>query len=86
MARRRHQIDRGIDKIMAVIRACNRYFEKTTPWELAKSEDKSRLATVLYTSTEALRIISGLLYPIIPNKMNKGRILKGCKYASMGNT
>ncbi len=67
------KINRGIEAVIGAVRACNRYFEQTTPWALAKQGDTQRLATVLYTAAEALRIISGLLFPVIPQKMTAMR-------------
>ena len=60
------KIDRGIDSVMNVVRAANRYMEKTAPWTLAKEGNMTRLATVLYTAAETLRIVSGLLLPVMP--------------------
>jgi methionyl-tRNA synthetase len=42
---------------------------ETAPWKLGKSDDLAHrylLALVLYTSAEAIRIITALLYPILP--------------------
>ncbi|MDT8307776.1 MAG: methionine--tRNA ligase [Anaerolineae bacterium] len=47
----------------------NRYLEQTAPWELAKAGDRERLATVLYTAAEALRIAAVLLAPVLPERM-----------------
>ena len=66
-------IDRGFEAVMGVVAACNRYFEQTTPWFLARDNNSERLGTVLYTAAEALRIVSGLLYPVMPEKMNELR-------------
>jgi methionyl-tRNA synthetase len=63
------KIDRGLEQIMNAIRAANRYMEQTAPWKLAKEKNADRLNTVLYTAAESLRIISGLLYPVMPGKM-----------------
>ena len=63
------KLDRGLEQIMNAIRAANRYMEQTAPWKLAKEKNTDRLNTVLYTAAEALRIISGLLYPVMPGKM-----------------
>lgn len=63
------KIDRGLEQIMNAIRAANRYMEQTAPWKLAKEKNTDRLNTVLYTAAESLRIISGLLYPVMPGKM-----------------
>jgi methionyl-tRNA synthetase len=63
------KLDRGLEQIMNAIRAANRYMEQTAPWKLAKEKNTDRLSTVLYTAAESLRIISGLLYPVMPGKM-----------------
>ncbi len=63
------KIDRGIGQVMGAVRAVNRYFEKNAPWKLASEGRKARLDTVLYSAAEALRIISGLLHPVMPAKM-----------------
>lgn len=42
---------------------------QTRPWVLAKSdsaEDRSRLEDVLYTAAESIRIVTALLYPVLP--------------------
>jgi methionyl-tRNA synthetase len=63
------KLDRGLEQIMNAIRAANRYMEQSAPWKLAKEKNTDRLNTVLYTAAESLRIISGLLYPVMPGKM-----------------
>jgi methionyl-tRNA synthetase len=63
------KLDKGLNEVIAAVRAGNRYMEITAPWALAKSGDTERLKTVMATSVEALRIISGLLLPVMPNKM-----------------
>ena len=47
----------------------NGYIVENEPWALAEEKDadsRARLATVLYTSAEALRIVTALAHPIIP--------------------
>ena len=61
----------GLDKIMNVLSIANKYIDETAPWNLAKEEDKSRLACVLYNLLETIRICGTLLAPVIPNSMNK---------------
>ncbi len=63
------KLDRGLESIMNAVRTGNRYMEKTAPWTLAKNGETEKLGTVLYTAAEALRIISGLLAPVMPAKM-----------------
>jgi len=65
------QPDKGIAEVMNVIRATNRYMEQTAPWTLAKEGNLERLATVLYTAIEVLRIVGGTLSPVMPEKMAK---------------
>ncbi len=45
----------------------NKYIDVTAPWELAKRKTQApELQTVLYNVLEGLRIIAGLVYPIMP--------------------
>jgi methionyl-tRNA synthetase len=45
----------------------NKYIDVTAPWELAKRKSQHKqLQTVLYNALEGLRIIAGLIYPIMP--------------------
>ena len=64
------RIDQGLAGLAGVTRAMNRYFEKRQPWTLAKQGDTDTLATVLYCAAESLRIVSGMLYPVMPGKMS----------------
>ncbi len=63
------KLDRGIERVLEAVRAGNRYIDKTAPWRLAKEGNAERLDTVLYHGAEALRIISGLLAPVMPERM-----------------
>ncbi|MFW5893642.1 MAG: methionine--tRNA ligase [Verrucomicrobiota bacterium] len=63
------QLDRGVAEVMNAVRAGNRYFEQTAPWELVKQGKTDDLNRVLYHGAECLRIVSGLLFPIMPEKM-----------------
>ena len=71
------QLDRGLAEVMNAVRAGNRYFEQTAPWTLAKSDNREALERVLYSAAESLRIISGLLYPVMPGKMSELRSALG---------
>ncbi|MBQ9337867.1 MAG: methionine--tRNA ligase [Lentisphaeria bacterium] len=79
------RLDRGVEEVMNVVRAANRYMEKTAPWTLAKQGDTARLATVLYTASETLRIVSGLLLPIMPEKMKELRLTLGLNEDAAAN-
>ncbi len=59
-------------EVFSVISRANKYIDETTPWILAKSEEKKpRLACVLYNLLEVLRITTGLLVPFIPISCEK---------------
>jgi methionyl-tRNA synthetase len=47
----------------------NKYFNDQEPWK--KKDDKERLATIVYTALEMIRKISFMLYPIIPDSIEK---------------
>ena len=66
------KVNEAIEEIMEVLRSCNKYIDETTPWTLAKDEEKkSRLATVLYNLLESIRVCAILLSPFIPETANK---------------
>ena len=65
----RMRIDIGLAEVAMVVRETNRYLEKTQPWTLGKKGEKEQLGTVMYFSVEVLRIVSGLLYPVMPTQM-----------------
>ena len=51
--------------VWRLVAEANRYFASEEPWRLAKS-DPARMATVLWTTLEALRIVAVLAQPVIP--------------------
>ncbi|MGD8549680.1 MAG: methionine--tRNA ligase, partial [Desulfobacterales bacterium] len=53
--------------IWELISQLNKYIDLTTPWVLAKKKSsRKQLEVVIYNLLESLRIISGLIYPIMP--------------------
>jgi methionyl-tRNA synthetase len=49
------------------INQINKYIDVTAPWELFKKKSqRNQLQVVLYNIVESLRIIAGLLYPVMP--------------------
>ncbi len=53
--------------IAVAIRMTDGFISSQAPWKLAKdSESRSWLTEVLYTAAESIRIITALLYPILP--------------------
>ncbi|ONI38764.1 methionine--tRNA ligase [Candidatus Epulonipiscium fishelsonii] len=62
----------ALENIWTIIRRLNKYIDETMPWVLSKDEaNKPKLAGVLYTLSEGLRIISIMIEPFMPNTPQK---------------
>ena len=72
------KINEALESIFEVLRKCNKYIDDTTPWVLAKEEDKKdRLETVIYNLLESIRVCSIILQAFIPSTSEK--IFNGLK-------
>ena len=61
-----HNAD-AVSAVIDLAKRCNKYIDETTPWSLAKDQDKKqRLNDVLYNLCDLIRIIGTLLRPIMP--------------------
>jgi len=58
-----------ISFIVSALFEANKYFNDQEPWK--KKDDKDRLNTIVYTSLEMIRKISFMLYPIIPDSVDR---------------
>jgi len=59
---------------IGLIAKVDKYIVENEPWALGEKQDedsRSRLATVLYTAAEALRIATALAYPVMPDATAK---------------
>src|SRR6202142_2631748 len=68
------QFSRALEAAWALIAAVDKYIVENEPWALGEKQDedsRSRLATVLYTAAEALRIGTALAHPVIPDATAK---------------
>lgn len=62
----------AISEIFTLFKRCNKYIDETTPWILAKEEEKkSRLETVMYNLVESICIGASLLEPFMPETSAK---------------
>ncbi len=69
-----YQFSKALESAWGLISAVNKYIVDNEPWTLGDKTDdasRSRLATILYTSAEALRIVTALAYPVIPDSAAK---------------
>ena len=66
------KLPEALENVFELVRRANKYIDETTPWILAKDEDKKeRLGTVLYNLAEALRFTSVLLSSFLPTTSEK---------------
>lgn len=66
------RIPEALEYTFDLIGRANKYIDETTPWILAKDEEKKeRLGTVLYNLAEALRFASVLLSSFLPSTSEK---------------
>lgn len=66
------RIPEALEDIFELIGRANKYIDETTPWILAKDEEKKeRLGTVLYNLAESLRFASVLLSAFLPSTTEK---------------
>lgn len=63
------QFSRALEAAWSLVGAVNKYLVDEEPWIVAEKEgeeNKARLATILYTAAEALRIVTALAHPVLP--------------------
>ena len=66
------QFHNALQAVWKFISNMNKYVDVTAPWELAKKKSSRKsLAVVIYNMLEGLRIISGLIYPVMPDTAAK---------------
>lgn len=67
-----YRVADAIEAILNLAKRSNKYIDETTPWSLAKDENKlARLGTVLYNLLESIRFIAVLLSPFMPETSEK---------------
>ena len=68
------QFSRALETAWGLVAAVDKYIVENAPWSLGEKADESsrdRLATILYTSAEALRIVTALSHSVIPDATAK---------------
>jgi methionyl-tRNA synthetase len=62
-----YDFTKAIGSIVTLVAISDGYITANAPWKLAADEaNRTRLSTVLYTAAESIRIITALLYPVMP--------------------
>ncbi len=67
------RIGQAIQEAMNLVRATNKFFNDAAPWKMAKAGKTEAMGHVLRACTEVIRIVSVVLYPIMPQKMQEVR-------------
>ena len=62
---------KALETIWGFIGALDKFIVERAPWKLAKSGETAKLHDTLYTAAEALRIITALVSPVIPESAAK---------------
>jgi len=68
------QFSRALETAWGLVAAVDKYIVENEPWALGERQDeesRARLATILYTAGEALRIVTALVHPVIPEATAK---------------
>jgi methionyl-tRNA synthetase len=64
-----YQFSRALEAAWSLVGSVNKYLVEQEPWVVADKEgeqNKARLGTILYTAAEALRIVTALAHPVLP--------------------
>ncbi len=65
-----YQFSKALECVWGVIGAVNKYIVENEPWAVAENPDeqsRARLGTILYTAAEALRVVTALVHPVMPD-------------------
>jgi methionyl-tRNA synthetase len=77
----RFEFSKALDHAWQLISAVDKFIVDRAPWKLAKEpgdEAKKKLDETLYTAAEAVRLLTVLLSPVIPESAAKIRVQLGC--------
>lgn len=72
------QFSLALRDVWDVISATNKYIASKEPWAMAKDESKrAELNGVLYQSADVLRVVAGLIEPVMPHTTQRIRTMLG---------
>lgn len=77
-----YNFSRGLEEVWDCVAEVNKYLVVTQPWAIAESttaSDRQRLAAILYSAAEALRVLSVLLFSVTPEASRKLWRHLGCE-------
>ena len=63
---------KALESVWDLLAHANRYLNESAPWALTDNlDERPRLATILYTSAEIIRISTILLTPVLPESCKR---------------
>jgi methionyl-tRNA synthetase len=66
---------RALERLWTIVAATDGYLTASAPWKQAEGltdeQQRALRATVLYTAAEAIRIVTALVYPVLPDSAAK---------------
>ncbi len=65
-----YQFSRALETAWSLVSTVNKYLVENEPWAVAERNDeqsRARLGTILYIAAESLRIVTGLVHPVLPD-------------------
>ncbi|HEY1339140.1 MAG TPA: methionine--tRNA ligase [Bryobacteraceae bacterium] len=65
------EFSKGLEAVWVLITYIDKFIVENAPWKLVKSGEEEKLDRTLYTAAEALRIITALLSPVLPESTPK---------------
>lgn len=65
------EFSKGLEAVWALIGAVDKFIVEQAPWKQAKNPQPNGLDVTLYTAAEALRIVTALLAPVLPQSTAK---------------
>jgi methionyl-tRNA synthetase len=69
-----YQFSRALEVAWTLVGAVNKYLVEEEPWAVAEKKDEqsqAQLATILYVAAEALRVVTALAHPVLPEATAK---------------
>ncbi len=67
----RFEFSKGLEAVWALIGAVDKFIVEQAPWKQAKNPEPNGLDATLYTAAEALRVVTALLSPVLPQSAAK---------------
>jgi methionyl-tRNA synthetase len=69
-----YDFSRALEGLWTLVARVDGYISETAPWKIAASSDpadREKLASILYTCAEAIRIITAVVHPVLPEATAK---------------